>query len=114
MKRYFFDVVGNNRSELDYVGRMLPTAEEAYDAAEMIALDLAVKRADELLESEVTVSDIHGRKHFSIPVKESYLTALPAELGVGETLYRTEEAAVSFDAVKWRVRLDDKTHEMAA
>jgi hypothetical protein len=113
MKRYFFDVVGHNRSELDYVGRMLPTAEEAYEPAEMIAFDLAVS-VDELVGSEVAVSDIHGRKLFSILVKESYLTALPAELGVGETLYRTGEAAASFDAVHWRARLDCKTHKMAA
>lgn len=92
----------------------LPTTEEAYEAAEMIAFDLAVS-TDESAGSEVAISDIHGRKLFSIPVKESYLTALPAELGVGEsTLYRTEEASASFDAVKWRIRLDGKAHKMAA
>ena len=38
--RYFFDFVGHERSELDYTGRILPTPEEAYDAAELMALDL--------------------------------------------------------------------------
>ena len=44
MERYFFDVIGRERSELDYTGRMLPTAEQAYDAAELMAFDLAVKQ----------------------------------------------------------------------
>jgi hypothetical protein len=79
MTRYFFDVVGHQRSELDYVGRMLLTAEEAYDAAEMMAFDLAVKLTDEVVGHEVAVSDADGRKLFSILVKESYLTAMPAE-----------------------------------
>jgi hypothetical protein len=74
-----------------------------------------VIRADEMVGVEVVVSDVHGRKLFSIPIKESYLTALSAEFGVGEpTLYRTGEAAMSFDAVEWNVRLDGKTHKMAA
>jgi hypothetical protein len=38
--RYFFDFVGHERSELDYTGRILPTPEEVYDAAELMALDL--------------------------------------------------------------------------
>jgi hypothetical protein len=44
--RYFFDFVGHERSELDFTGRILPTPEEAYDAAELMALDLLVRRAD--------------------------------------------------------------------
>ena len=69
MNCYFFDVVGHERSELDYTGRMLPTAEGAYDAAEMMAFDLAVKRADEMVGFEVAVSKADGRRVFSIPVK---------------------------------------------
>jgi hypothetical protein len=77
MKRYFFDVVGDDGSALDYTGRILPTADEAYKAAELIALDLAVKGADEAIGSKVTVSDALGYRFFSIPVEESYLSALP-------------------------------------
>jgi hypothetical protein len=76
MDRYFFDLVGNEGRELDYVGRLLWSADEAYDAAELIALDLAVKQTDEVIGSNVTVSDVHGRELFSIPVKQSYLSAM--------------------------------------
>jgi hypothetical protein len=77
MDRYFFDLVGNEGPELDYVGRMLWTTDEAYNAAELIALDLAVRRTDEVIGSNVTVSDVHGRRLFSIPIKQSYLSATP-------------------------------------
>ena len=45
--RYFFDFVGHERSELDYTGRILRTPEEAYDAAELMALDLIRNAAQE-------------------------------------------------------------------
>jgi len=77
VKHYFFDVVGNKGSALDYTGRMLRTPDEAHSAAELMALDLAVKQTDEVTVSEVTVSDAHGRKFFSIPIKETYLSAMP-------------------------------------
>jgi hypothetical protein len=75
MDRYFFDVVGNEGPVLDYTGRSLRTVDEAYNAGELMALDLAVKQGDEVFGSKVTVSDTYGRKIFSIPVKESYLSA---------------------------------------
>ena len=74
MDRYFFDVVGTEGRTLDYTGRSLRTADEAYNATELMALDLAVKQGDEVIGSKVTVSDTYGRKLFSIPVKESYLS----------------------------------------
>ena len=72
MQRYFFDVVGHGRSELDFAGRELPTPETAYDAAELMALDLAV---DDTIGWAVNVSDVKGHKLFSIPVQASYLGA---------------------------------------
>ena len=69
--RYFFDFVGHERSELDYTGRILPTPEEAYDAAEH-GLDLLVRREDETIGWAVNVSSAEGRKLFSIPVQASY------------------------------------------
>ena len=75
MQHYFFDVVGRGRSELDYAGRILPTPEAAYDTAELMALDLAVKRADDVMGWAVSVSSVDGRKLFSIPVQASYLAA---------------------------------------
>ena len=75
--RYFFDFVGHERSELDYTGRILPTPEEAYDAAELMALDLVVRREDETNGWAVRVSTAEGRKLFSIPVQASYLADAP-------------------------------------
>jgi hypothetical protein len=75
VKRYFFDVVGSNRRELDYSGRMLPTPESARDAAELLAIDLAVKNEGEAIGWSVNVSVAEGHKLFSIPVQESYLAA---------------------------------------
>jgi hypothetical protein len=49
MKRYFFDIVTRDRSELDYKGRVFSTMKEAYDAAELIALDLEVRYEDEMI-----------------------------------------------------------------
>ena len=79
MKRYFFDVVGHERSELDYTGRILPTPEIAYDAAELMAFDLIVKR-EESIGWAVNVSSVEGCKLFSIPVQTSYLAARIAPL----------------------------------
>jgi hypothetical protein len=115
MTRYFFDVVGHQRSELDYVGRMLLTAEEAYDAAEMMAFDLAVKLTDEVVGREVAVSDADGRKLFSILVKESYLTAMPAEWGVdGPTIRRARGSGASRDTAARRLGQGRNTRKMAA
>jgi hypothetical protein len=69
MNGYFFDIVGHGRSELDYTGRLLPTPEKAYDVAELMAFDLAVKREDETIGWAVNVSSAEGRRLFSIPVQ---------------------------------------------
>jgi hypothetical protein len=68
MNRYFFDIVKQDRSELDYRGRVFSTMKEAYDAAELIALDLEVRYEDEMIGSAVTVWSVEGRKLFSVPV----------------------------------------------
>ena len=75
MQRYFFDVVGHGQSELDFTGRELSTPQRAYDAAELIAFDLAVRRVDDTIGWAVNVSDVKGHKLFSIPVQASYLGA---------------------------------------
>ncbi len=75
MNRYFFDVVGYGRPELDYSGRILPTLDKAYDEAELLALDIAVKRADDTIGLAVNVSSVGGHKLFTIPVRASYLAA---------------------------------------
>jgi hypothetical protein len=44
----FFEVVGHDHSEFDYLGRVFPTPEEAY---EFMAFDLIVKQKDEMIKS---------------------------------------------------------------
>jgi hypothetical protein len=73
VKRYFFDVVGGDRPELDYSGRVLPTPESARDAAELLAFDRAVKSDGETIGWSVCVSVAEGHKLFSIPIENSYL-----------------------------------------
>jgi hypothetical protein len=75
MTRYFFDIVGHGRSQLDYQGRVLPTAESAHDAAETMAFNLAVRSENETIGWTVNVSNTEGQKLFSIPVQASCLAA---------------------------------------
>jgi hypothetical protein len=82
MKRYFFDIVTRDRSEPDYKGRVFSTMKEAYDAAELIALDLEVRYEDEMIGSAVTVSSVEGRKLFSIPVEPSTCSTIRAMVEV--------------------------------
>jgi hypothetical protein len=75
MNRYFFDIVGQEGSILDYSGRLMPSPDEAYVAAELMALDIAVKEADRAIGTTVTASDAHGRQLFSIPINLSLLVS---------------------------------------
>jgi uncharacterized protein DUF6894 len=75
MRRYFFDFVGQKRCAYDYNGRDLPTPENAYDLAELIALDLGIEEDDEWTGWSVNVRNAEGREFFSVPVQSSYLAA---------------------------------------
>ncbi len=75
MRRYFFDVVGKQRSELDYHGHFLPAPENAYQMAELIALDLGMKSDDEWHGWSVMVRDALGAQFFSVPVSANCLSA---------------------------------------
>jgi len=75
MKRYFFDAVGEQRREYDYCGRHLKTAEGAFQLAELIALDYAVKGEDEWVGCSINVRDAEGQKLFSVPIQSSFLVA---------------------------------------
>jgi hypothetical protein len=44
VERYFFDIVGREWSELDFTGRVLAAPNIAYDFAELMALDVGVRR----------------------------------------------------------------------
>jgi hypothetical protein len=73
MDRYFFDIIGNEGPALDYEGRLMRTVDEAYNAAELMALDLSVKQEDAAIGSHVIVRNVHGKTILSIPISQSYL-----------------------------------------
>lgn len=75
MRRYFFDVVGPDRSEYDYSGRDMPTPEKACGLAELIALDLALEPEEPWYGWTINVRSAEGHEFFSIPVQASYLAA---------------------------------------
>lgn len=75
MKRYFFDLVGVQRSEYDYRGKNLPTPERACRLAELIVLDLALEPEEPWLGWSVTVRNVEGEELFSLPVEASHLVA---------------------------------------
>jgi len=66
MQRYFFDFVVGGRSEFDYSGRVLPSAEKALRLAELIALDECSR--GERIGWSVSVADAMGKRYFSVPV----------------------------------------------
>jgi hypothetical protein len=73
MDRYFFDVIGNEGPALDYEGRLMNTVDEAYNVAELMALDLSVKQEDAAIGSNVVVRNVHGQTLLSIPITQAYL-----------------------------------------
>lgn len=75
MRRYFFDLVGEERSEYDYRGRDLPSPESAYQFAELIAVDLAVDEQEPWCGWAVKVRNAQGREMFCVPVQPGYLAA---------------------------------------
>jgi len=75
MTRYFFDLVGEGRSEYDYSGRHLPSPEKAYQLAELIALDLAVEEQERWYGWTVKVRNDLGCEMFCVAVQSGYLAA---------------------------------------
>jgi len=75
MRRYFFDVVGRQRCCYDYSGRDLPTPENAYQLAELIALDYSVGEDEEWIGCAINVCSADGREIFSVPVRPSWQAA---------------------------------------
>ena len=76
MSRYFFDIVGEGyRPEYDYCGRDLPAPESALHLAELMALDVAVKRDEEGGRYAVDVRNIDGRRIFLVAVQSLSMAA---------------------------------------
>lgn len=75
MRRYFFDVVGDQRTEYDYHGSELPTPEKAYELANLIALDLAIEPDGQWNGWAVKVCSAEDHQYFTVPVQSSCLSA---------------------------------------
>jgi hypothetical protein len=69
MKRYFFDLVGQQRSEYDYRGRVFSDSENAQQLAELMALDLGIEPEGEWSGWSIAVRNAQGQQFFSVPVR---------------------------------------------
>jgi hypothetical protein len=72
MNKYFFDLVGQERSEYDFRGREFSAPEKAFQLAELIALDLEMKGEGEWLGWSIDVRNAHGQQ---VPVREPEMNA---------------------------------------
>ena len=72
---YFFDRVGQNRSEYDYKGHVFQSLEKARQMAELIAIDLGIEPDGTFSGWRVDVLDVRGKRFFSIPVGAPELAA---------------------------------------
>jgi hypothetical protein len=75
MKRYFFDVVRQQRKQYDYQGRLFERPEYAGQFAELMALDLGIEPDDEWSGWSICVHDVRGQHFLSVPVPPSCLAA---------------------------------------
>lgn len=75
MARYFFDLAGKQDCRHDFRGRELPTPEEAYRLAELIAVDLATGPEEQWVGWSVAVHGADGRELFSVPIQALCLPA---------------------------------------
>ncbi len=68
MQKYVFDLVGQDRSQYDYRGRVLAAPEKAFRLAELIALDLDIRGGGEWSGWSINVHNEQGQQYFSVPV----------------------------------------------
>jgi hypothetical protein len=75
MTRYFFDRIGQGRSEYDYQGCFFASPDKAKQLAELMAIDLEIEPDGKWCGWSIDVRDPKGEKFFSIPVRASELAA---------------------------------------
>jgi hypothetical protein len=75
MKKYFFDLVGQDRAEYDFRGRDFSAPEKAFQLAELMALDLEIKGEGEWSGWCIDVRNAHGQQYFWVPVREPEMKA---------------------------------------
>ena len=74
MTQFFFDIAFGETVYHDFHGRQFAKAEEAYELADLIALDLAV--TEEARGKEVQVRNVAGQRLYFIGVGDSDLMAV--------------------------------------
>jgi len=75
MKKYFFDVVGQGRSEYDFRGSEFSEPQKAFQLAQLLALDVEVGAEEEFSGGSINVHNAHGHKLFSVPIGDLDLIA---------------------------------------
>jgi hypothetical protein len=76
MQRYFFDVLGGGRTELDFKGIEFDNLDKAQQHAELIALDFGISTDDAQPERrEVLLRNVAGKLLFAIPIRPSLVVA---------------------------------------
>jgi hypothetical protein len=70
MTKYFFDVIGDDCTELDFHGRAFSEPQKAFEVAHMLALDMEVGYGDEYSGRTVHVRSALGDKLFSVPIRQ--------------------------------------------
>jgi len=71
MKKYFFDVVGDDCTEIDFHGRAFSEPQKAFQMAHMLALDMEVGYGDEYSgKAAVHVRSVQGDSLFSVPIRQ--------------------------------------------
>jgi hypothetical protein len=68
MTKLFIDIVGSERRQFDFSGRMYSRPEDASEAAQLMSMDLGVTEDSPWLGAEVQVKDVAGRCLFAYPV----------------------------------------------
>jgi uncharacterized protein DUF6894 len=75
MKRYFFDVASRSQVQYDFKGRELERPDQAFDLAELIALDIECIDGDDSFGMEVHVRNIGGQMLFTVPIRDPEMIA---------------------------------------
>jgi hypothetical protein len=71
MRRYFFDLVSQNRTQHDFRGQECPSIEDAFHMAELIAFDLELDCHGEWHGWSVRVRNSDGTQLLSVPVRSA-------------------------------------------
>jgi hypothetical protein len=70
MARYFFDLIGHNRSVFDFHGGTFSEGYKAHEQAQLLALNLQVEEDEAFIGGRVNVRDASGGVMFSVVIRD--------------------------------------------